>query len=55
MFEETTQYSNLQLQVASPLNQITHFPVQMARSFANFIVKQYLSLLLVVCYFPAQS
>lgn len=49
MFEETTQHSNLQLQVASSLTQITHFLVQMACSFANFIVKQYLSLLLVVC------
>lgn len=49
MFEETIQHSNLQLQVANSLTQITHFLVQMACSFANFVAKQYPSLLLVVC------
>lgn len=47
MFEETIQHSNLQLQVANSLTQITHFLVQMACSCANF--KHYTSHLLVVC------
>lgn len=43
------QHSNLQLQVANSLTQITHFLVQMVCSCENFIVKQYPSLLLVIC------
>lgn len=49
MFEETTQHSNLQLQVANSLTQITRFLVQMASSCANFGIKEYPSNLLVAC------